>query len=92
MTATEIKFEKEDTRYGEAAEWSIMVDGKWFGSIKGDREGLKEASTSRACSMKILGYRVEIVDGIDGWFPAGYSARAALKAAKAFAIAQIGGR
>jgi hypothetical protein len=92
MNATHIKFEKEDTRYGEDAEWSIMVDERWSGSITGEREGLKEASTSRACSMKILGYRVEIVDGIDGWFPADKSARAALKAAKNFVMQQIGGR
>jgi hypothetical protein len=92
MNATDIKFEKEETRYGEDAEWSIMVDGKWSGSIKGSREGMREASTSRACSMKIVGYWVEIVDGIDEWFPANASARAALKAAKNYAVQQIGGR
>jgi len=91
MNATQIKFEKEETRYGEAAEWSIMVDGKWFGSIKGEREGLKEASTSRACSMKIVGYSVDLVEFRE-WFLANGNARAVLKAAKAFAIAQIGGR
>jgi hypothetical protein len=90
MNATQIKFEKEETRYGEAAEWSIMVDGKWFGSIKGEREGLKEASTSRACSMKIVGYSVDLVEFTE-WFPANGNARAVIKAAKAFAIAQIGG-
>jgi hypothetical protein len=92
MTEIEIKFEKEETRYGEAAEWSIMVDGRWFGSIRGEREGMKEASTSRACSMKIVGYTVEILDGVDGWFPANQSPRAALKAAKNYAMQQIGGR
>ena len=91
MNATQIKFEKEETRYGDAAEWSIMVDGKWFGSITGEREGLKEASTSRACSMKIVGYCVDLVEFRE-WFPANGNARAAFKVAKAFAIAQIGGR
>jgi hypothetical protein len=92
MNATQIKFEKEETRYGEDAEWSIMVDGKWCGSIKGEREGMKEASTSRACSMKIIGYWVDLVDSNGEWFPANGNARTALKWAQRAAIAKIGGR
>lgn len=91
MNATHIKFEKEDTGYGEDAEWSIMVDGRWSGSILGSREGIREASTSRACSMKIVGYSVDLVDFTE-WFPANGNARAALKAAKNFVMQQIGGR
>lgn len=85
---TKIEFIKDS---GDGmTQWMIEADGNHIGDIIRECDDFASA-TSRARGTKVAGYTLTIEGSESIWFPANGNARAAFKAAKAFAIAQIGG-